>query len=139
MSQEIQVNQGELYVHFTKPTIGKVSFADLGFKKEDLILDGGFLRMVFDLEGIGEHEYYAVPTIEVEYTENMAETHWICDFNEETILDKTDHYGHSTIILMNRKKLASLEHHHMNKLVLHAEFPDPAHLVPEKCFINFFK
>ena len=139
MSQEIEINQGELYVHFTKPVVGKVSFTDLGFKKENLVIEGGFLRMVFDLEGIGEHEYYAVPTLEIEYIENMSETHWICEFNEETILDKTDHHGHSTIILMDRKKLADLEHHHMNKLILHAEFPETANLVPEKCFINFFK
>ena len=139
MSHEIEINPGELYIHFTSPTKGRINFADLGFTAENLLFESGFLRIVFDLEGIGKHEYFSVPTIELEYTENMAETHWQCDFNEETILDKSDHHGHATTILMNRAKLVDLEHHHKNKLVVHAEFPEVAHLIPENCYINLFK
>jgi hypothetical protein len=139
MSQTVQINQGEIYVKFTSPTPGKISFKDLGIEDNPFELKGGFLRMVFDFEGIGEHDYFKVPTIEVEYEEEMAETHWQCDFNEETILDKTDHHGHSTVVLLDRNKISSLEHHHENKLVLHAEFPETAHLKTDKCFINFFK
>jgi hypothetical protein len=139
MGQLIEINQGEIVVKFTSPTAGKLSFADLGIKSENLVFDGGFLRLVFDMEGIGEHSYFAMPTIEVSYKENMAETHWQCDFNEETILDKTDNHGNSTVILMNRKKIASLEHHHENKLVLHAEFPEGVHISAENSYINFFK
>jgi hypothetical protein len=95
--------------------------------------------MVFDFEGIGEHHYYKVPTIEIAYKEEVAETHWQCDFNEETILDKTDHHGHSTVVLLDRNKLSKLEHHHENKLILHAEFPATAHLDLDKSYINFFK
>lgn len=139
MGQLIEVNQGEVQVKFTSPTTGKVSFADLGITNESLVLEGGFLRLVFDLEGIGEHSYYAVPTIEVAYTESVAETHWQCDFNDETILDKTDHHGNSTILLMDRNKLAALEHHHENKLVVHAEFPEAVHIETTKSFIQLFK
>jgi hypothetical protein len=138
MSQTVEINQGEIIVNFKTPTAGKVSFADLGIKNEDLVFDGGLVRMVFDFEGIGEHHYFKMPTIEVTYQEEMAETHWQLDFNEETILDKTDHHGHSTIILFNRNKLSELEHHHENKLILHAEFPKAAHIIAEKSFINFF-
>ncbi|MGB0915750.1 MAG: hypothetical protein ACPGVI_06735, partial [Crocinitomicaceae bacterium] len=67
MSQKVEVNQGEVAVKFTSPTKGKISFADLGIKDEQLVLDGGFLRLLFDMEGIGEHDYFAVPTIEVSY------------------------------------------------------------------------
>ena len=88
MSEQITINEGEVVVKFNKPTAGKLSFADLGLKDDQLILDGGFLRLVFDLEGIGEHEYFAVPTLEVSYKQAQAETHWICEFNEVTILDK---------------------------------------------------
>ena len=97
------------------------------------------LRLVFDFEGIGEHDYYQVPTVEIAYKEEMAETHWQCDFNEETIIDKTDHHGHSTVILMNRNKLSSLEHHHKNALIVHGEFPEPVHVLAEGSYINFFK
>ena len=99
----------------------------------------GFLRMGFDMEGIGEHDYFAVPTIEVSYKENCAETHWQCEFNDETILDKFDNHGNSTVMLMDRKKISSLEHHHENKLIVHAEFPASVHLDAAKSYVNFFK
>jgi len=139
MGQLIEINQGEIIVKFTTPTKGKLSFEDLGIKTENLDFKGGFLRIVFDMEGIGEHHYFAMPTIEVSYKENMTETHWQCEFNGETILDKTDNHGNSTVILMNRKKLSELEHHHENVLILHAEFPEGVHIVAEKSYINFFK
>jgi hypothetical protein len=137
--KQTEINQGEILVKFEQPTSGKLSFKDLGITDETIELSGGFLRMVFDFEGIGEHDYFKVPTIEVSYQEEMAETHWQCDFNEETIVDKTDHHGHSTVILLNRNKIASLEHHHQNKLILHAEFPKTAHIITEHSFVNFFK
>jgi hypothetical protein len=139
MGQIIEVNQGEVKVKFNSPSTGKVSFADLGIKKEDLNLEGGFLRLVFDLEGIKELDYYAVPTLEVSYDENVGETHWQCEFNGETILDKKDHHGNSTVLLMDRKKLAGLEHHHENELIIHGEFPEPVHIDIENSFINLFK
>jgi hypothetical protein len=92
MGQLIEMNQGEIKVKFTSPTKGKITLKDLGISDEQLVLDGGFLRLIFDMEGIGEHDYFAVPTIEIAYQENCAETHWQCDFNKETILDKADHY-----------------------------------------------
>ncbi len=139
MGQLIEINQGEVLVKFTSPTKGKITFAELGISDDQLVLDGGFLRLKFDLEGIGEHDYFAVPTIEVAYKENCSETHWQCDFNGETIVDKTDHHGHSTVLLMNRKKLSELEHRHENKLVIHAEFPEPVHVIASESYINFFK
>jgi hypothetical protein len=139
MGQLIEINQGEIVVKFTSPTTGKVTFKDLGISDDQLVLDGGFLRLKFDMEGIGEHDYFAVPTVEVGYKENCAETHWQCDFNGETILDKTDHHGHSTVLLMSRKKLSELEHRHENELVIHAEFPEAVHLIASDSYINFFK
>jgi hypothetical protein len=139
MGQLIEINEGEVLVKFTSPTAGKVTFKELGISNDQLSLEGGFLRLVFDLEGIGEHNYYAVPTVEVAYAENVGETHWQCDFNEETILDKMDHHGHSTVLLLDRKKISSLEHHHENKLIVHAEFPEPVHLDADKSYINIFK
>lgn len=139
MTQQIQINQGEVIVKFNTPVSGKVSFASLGLKTEDLTTEGGFLRIVFDFEGIGEHSYFQVPTINIHYNKDVNETHWQCDFNDTMILDKTDHYGNSTVILLNREKLASLEHHHQNKLVMHAEFPENVTVIAEQSYINFFK
>lgn len=139
MGQLVEINQGEIIVKFLTPTKGKVSFSDLGLTNEQLILDGGFLRLKFDLEGIGEHDYFAVPTLEVSYMEDCAETHWQCEFNGETILDRTDHHGRSTVMLLNRNKLSELEHHHENQLIVHAEFPIAVHLIAKDSYINFFK
>ncbi len=139
MTPTIELNPGEVLIRFNAPVTGKTTFEELGLKDEDLFFEGGLLRIVFDLKGIGEHSYYAVPTIEVGYAEEMGETHWQCDFNEETILDKMDHHGRSTVILLNRKRLASLDHHHGNRLVLHAEFTQPAHVLADQSYINFFK
>ena len=139
MSQSIEINQGEIKVNFSSPTKGKLTFKDLGITDDQLVIEGGFMRLQFDMEGIGEHDFFAVPTIELSYRENCAETHWQCDFNEETILDKMDHHGHSTVLLLNRKKIASLEHHHKNVLTIHDEFPEPVHLIAEDSYVNFFK
>lgn len=139
MGQLIEVNQGEVIVKFTAPTKGKITFEELGITDDQLVLDGGFLRLLFDMEGISEHDYFAVPTVEIAYNEKVAETHWQCEFNGETILDKFDHHGNSTVLLLNRDKLSSLEHHHENKLIIHAEFPEKVHLSASGSYINFFK
>ncbi len=138
MGELVELNQGEIKIKFSGPTSGKLTFADLGLKDEDLVLEGGLLRMVFDLEGIGEHHYFKMPTVEVAYAEEVGETHWVCDFNEETILDKMDHHGHSTVLLMDRKKIESLEHRHENKLIVHAEFPQAVHLKAADSYITLF-
>lgn len=139
MEAQVEINQGEIKLKFSEPNAGKLTFADLGLNDKDLVLESGMLRLVFDFEGIGEHHYYQVPTIEIAYKENMAETHWQCDFNRTTILDKMDHHGHSTVLLLDRKKISELEHHHENKLIVHAEFPESAHLDAAKSYINLFK
>jgi hypothetical protein len=130
MPESIEINQGEIVLNLTPENQGKVSFSSLGFTDDQLSITGGFLRIVFDL---------SVPTIEITYDKDLPKTHWQCDFNGETILDKTDHFGHSTVILLNRKTLADLEHHHINKLLLHAEFPEATNLIAEKCFFHIYK
>ena len=135
----VELNQGEIKVNLNELSTGKLSFAELGIDNEGNNLDGGLLRLVFDLKGIAEHSYYQVPTIEVFYEENMSETHWVCEFNGKTILDKLDHHGHSTVLLLNRKVLSNLEQHHENVLIVHAEFPQSANLNIKKSYIHFFK
>ncbi|MGB2761715.1 MAG: hypothetical protein WBC58_17270 [Maribacter stanieri] len=136
---KVEINQGEIKVKFNEPTTGKVSFEELGISNEVAELESGLLRLVFDLEGIGEHDYYQVPTSEVFYEEKMSETHWVCEFNGKTILDKLDHHGHSTILLLNRNVLSELEQHHENVLIVHAEFPEPAKLNLKESSVHLFK
>lgn len=138
MKQKIELNPGEIKISFSTPIKGKTSFKDLGLKDEDLIFKNGLVRLVFDFESIEELRYYKVPIIGISYLENMAEIHWQCDFNRTTILDKTDHHGHSSVLLLNRKKLSALEHRHENKLIVHGEFPKPVHVLSESSFIHFF-
>lgn len=138
MSQTIEINQGEIKIKLSTPITGKISFKELGLKNEDLIFESGLVRFVFDFEGIKEHHYFKMPTLEISYQEEMAETNWQCDFNEKTILDKMDHHGHSTMILLNKNAISELEHHHENKLIIHGEFPEAVHIIAEKSFINFF-
>lgn len=135
----VELNQGEIKVKLNELSTGKLSFADLGVDNEANNLESGLLRLVFDFNEIGEHSYYQVPTIEVFYEENMSETHWVCEFNGKTILDKLDHHGHSTVLLLNRKILSNLEQHHENVLIVHAEFPQSANLNLKKSYVNFFK
>lgn len=135
----IEINQGEIKVRFKEATSGKITFKELGISDADLNFESGLVRMVFEMEDTnGNRSFCHMPTIEVSYKELMGETHWVCDFNEETILDKLDHQGHSTVMLMNRTKIEGLEHHHKNDLVMHAEFPGPVHIVAEDSYIKFF-
>ncbi|SFT65357.1 hypothetical protein SAMN05216474_1571 [Lishizhenia tianjinensis] len=137
--EEIDINPGEIKINFTTTTKEKVSLADLGLKKEDLQFDSGHVRMVFDFENIQDLEYFSVPTLEFSYEEEMGETHWQCEYNNTTIVDKHDHHGRSTVVLLNRKKMQDLEQRHENQLILHAEFPAAVQLDPSTSFVNFFK
>jgi len=139
MESIVHITPGEIKIKFNAPLAGKLSFAELGLTAENLHIDKGFMRLVIDIEGIGEHYYYQVPTIELSYKENLEKTHWQCDFNRTTILDKVDNHGNSTVILLDRKKIKNLEHHHENKLILHAEFPGEIHIDENESYIHLFK
>lgn len=139
MKQEIDVFEGEVKINFKEAVAGKVSLSDLGLTDEQVVLEGGFLRLVFNLNGIGKHQYFAVPTLEISYKESVAETHWQCEFNEQTIIDKTDNHGNTTVILLDRTKLSKLEHHHENELVVHGEFPASVSIDTKNSYIQLFK
>jgi len=136
---KVEVRQGEVKVIFNEPVEGKVTFSDLGIKEDDFVSEGGNLRVVFELgsnkDGLS---YYQVPTIEVSYKEDMSETGWQVEYNNETILDKADHGGSSTVMLLNRDKMEELEQHHENILIVHADFPSSVHVLTEDSYINFF-
>ena len=134
----IELTQGEIKINLTEYSKGKLTFKELGIEN-DYSLEGGHLRFVLDLSKKGEANYFQVPTLEFTYSDNVPETHWQVEFNGEIVLDKNDHFGHSTILLLNRKKLEDLQQHHENILVLHAELPKEVSLITEKCTLNFLK
>ena len=138
MSQTIELNQGEVKINFSSQTSGKATLAELGLKDENLAFENGLIRLVFNMDEIAEPNYFQVPTIEIAYHEEMGETHWQCDFNKNTILDKTDHHGHSTVLLLNRNILSELENRHKNALIIHGEFPQPVKVSAENSFIILF-
>ena len=139
MSQNIQVGEGEVKVAMSSESSGKVTFKELGIEKDQISVDGGFLRLVFDFGQFKEDGFYSVPTIEVAYDKNVAETHWQCDFNGETILDKMDNHGNSTVVLLNRNKMIEQLHHHNNTLVVHGEFPSSVNIDLENSYIHLAK
>ncbi|MEM6630767.1 MAG: hypothetical protein AAF694_13895 [Bacteroidota bacterium] len=139
MEQAIEINPGEVVLHFDKPLTGKITLEELGFTDKQLFFEEGRIRMVFDFNQLGPHQYYRMPTLEMSYKEEMGETHWQCEFNEETLIDKYDHHGHCTVILLNREKMQKLEHHHVNQLILHAEFPSSVHLISKNSYVHFFQ
>ncbi len=135
----VEINPGEIKLSFQEAETGKLSFKDLGMENEGLNLESGLLRLVINLENVGEHHYYSMPTIEIAYNKNVAEIHWQCDFNGETILDKIDHHGSKSIILLDRDKLRELEHHHENELIIHGEFPEPVELLAADSSLTLFR
>lgn len=138
-NQNVQAGEGEVKVTMSANTSGKRSFKEIGITEDQIKIDGGFLRLAFDFGQFHEENFYAVPTVEIAYDKNVAETHWQCDFNGEMILDKLDNHGNSTVILLNRNKMSEFLHHHNNLLVVHGEFPADVSIDLEKSFIHLVK
>lgn len=44
------INKGEICITFSRPLSGKISLQQLGVKNDDLTLENGLLRLVFDLD-----------------------------------------------------------------------------------------
>lgn len=139
MAPVAEINQGEIYVTLDKPMPGKVTLNQLGINEEDLLLKNGLLRLVIDMQGFREFPFYHVPTLEFSYAQETTETHWQCEFNGNTILDKLDHHGRSTVMLLARTVLKDFEKRHINKLIIHAEFPEPVQLLGNQSFVHLFR
>lgn len=138
MKDQLEINQGEIKLTFNESHKGKVYLSDLGLKASDMDLEAGLLRFVIDIKNLNQVHFAAVPTVEFSYTEEMGETHWQCDFNGTMIADKLDHHGHSTVVLLKRDGIEDLIQRHENTMVIHAEFPKPAVIDPEKSYIALF-
>ena len=133
------INPGEIKIHFDEPRGGKLSLGELGIFEQNLKVEGGNLRLVIELGQFPNHHFFRMPTIEVAYHEKVGETVWQVEYNGEVVLDKTDHSGNATLMLLNRKKLDSLTHHHINTLIIHGDFPEEVTLSSENTWFNILE
>lgn len=134
-----EINQGEIKIIFNSPIGGKFSFADLGLEKSDLEVAGGNFRLDIELKQFPDHHFYKMPTIELAYLEREGDTLWVVEFNDTNVLEKSDHGGKSTVMLLDRKKLEGLVHHHENRLVIHGDFSQKVHIDPNNSWIHLLE
>jgi hypothetical protein len=137
VSAEIQ--PGEIKISFSEPKAGKLSFADLGLTEKTFEAKGGMLRLSVELGQMGSHKLYRTPTVGLAYMSNEGPSDWHVEFNGVNVAEKSDHGGYSTIILLDRKKLESLLHHHVNTLIVHGELGDVAKLDFRMCFVHLLE
>lgn len=139
MNTKAEVNPGEIKLIINEAVNGtKLFLSDFGLTSKELNLPDGNLRLVIEMNNLAENHFNTVPTIHLAYSEELKETHWQCDFNDELVLDKKDHHGQSTILLLNKTKLTSLIQRHENALVIHGDLPDSAHLIAETSYLLLF-
>lgn len=132
-------NRGELRVTFEKSPEGRLSFSDMGMQEEAGDIDSGFIRLAFHMGQIEKDDLYKMPKIEIAYKESIHESHWIAEFNGEVILENTDHSGRKTVLLLNKKKMEDLIHHHQNRLIIHAEFSEEIDIDMDESNVVLFK
>lgn len=133
----ITLSQGEIKLDINVTQKGKLTFSELGLKPEQLFIEGGNLRLVLNIEQSKNIQFTSHPTIELKYAEKMEETHWSVEFNGATVLDKYDHSGNATLLLLKRDALSDI-HHHENQLIVHAQLTSGAHINIEESFITLF-
>lgn len=135
----VEINQGELKLVFDQAKGGKLSLADFGVREQKLHIDGGNLRIVIELGQFPNHHFFKVPTIEIAYHEKLGETYWQVEYNGEMVVEKTDKSGNATLMLLNRKKLDELTHHHNNTLIIRGDLPAEVTLSSEDTWFNILE
>lgn len=138
MSNTIDRVAGEIKVELHDGLLGKIKFSDFEGEFSGFYSKGGHLRIVFNLEKHDVENFYQVPTIQIGYDKAVKNSHWIVEYNGETVLDKIDHHGVSSTLLLNRNKLKELNHRHENQLVLHCEFTEEVNLVADESYVHLF-
>jgi hypothetical protein len=139
MQNQVELNPGEVKLIVNEATQGKkVYLKDLGLNTPELDLVDGNLRLVIQLNNLDENHFGGVPTIHLAYTTEMGETHWQVEFNGVVVLDKKDHHGHSTVLLLNKSKLNELAQRHENNLIVHGDLPSATHLNAESSYLQLF-
>jgi hypothetical protein len=139
MQNQVELNPGEVKLILNEAVQGKkVYLKELGLNTSELSLNDGNLRLVIELNNLDENHFGGVPTIHLSYTTEMGETHWQVEFNGAVVLDKKDHHGHSTVMLLNKAKLNELAQRHENTLIVHGDMPLATQLDAETSYLQLF-
>ena len=85
--------------------MGRFSLADLGLKGDDLLVKGGNLRIVIELGQLQGIHFYKMPLFEFSYLSNIHESEWVVEYNGQNVLEKKDHSGRSTVLLLKRQPI----------------------------------
>ncbi|WP_233897034.1 hypothetical protein [Tenacibaculum piscium] len=125
---KLNITDGELKIVMDTPAFNKFSLKDAGLKEDSYTVEGGNLRLNIALGYIQDYNFYKMPVIELEYENNIHESEWIVEFNGENILEKKDHSGTKTILLLNRNKMNKLVHRHENNLIIHGDFSEKVNI-----------
>lgn len=120
----LNTTDGELKIIMQEASFDKFSLQDAGLKEDSYEVKGGNLRLKIEMGYIQEYNFYKMPIIQLDYENNIHESEWVVEFNGENILEKKDHSGHATVLLLSRKKMLELEHRHENNLVIHGDFSE---------------
>ncbi|APG64893.1 hypothetical protein LPB136_05760 [Tenacibaculum todarodis] len=119
----LNLAEGQLKITMKKAVANQFTLEDAGLE-EAYTVEGGNLRVKVELGYIKDVNFYKMPKIEFDYTENIHESNWIVEFNGENILETKDHSGKATILLLNRKKMKELVNRHENNLLIHGNFSE---------------
>lgn len=126
---DLQLTEGQIKITMgNKPAFDKFSLAEAGLKESFYEVQGGNLRLKIELGYIQDYHFYRMPVIQFEYENNIQESEWIVEFNGKNILEKKDHSGYSTVLLLNRNKMDELRNRHENNLIIHGDFSDVVHI-----------
>lgn len=114
----------QVKIEMEKPVVGRFSLKDAGLNEDFYKVEGGNLRIKVEMGYIQDFHLYKMPIIELDYTQKIHESEWVVEFNGENILEKKDHSGQSTVLLLKRSKMNDLLHRHENTLLIHADFSE---------------
>lgn len=129
----LSLHGGQIRVDMEKPFFDKFSLEDVGVK-DTYEVEGGNLRIKIRMGYIQDYRLYKMPLIELNYTENIGTSEWIVEFNGVNILEKKDHSGQTTVLLLNRKKMEELVQRRENELIIHGDFSEVVSITNDSFF-----
>ncbi|WP_196885545.1 hypothetical protein [Aureivirga sp. CE67] len=135
----LDIEVGEITIFFEEKPKGIIHFDELGFEEEHLLMLEGFSRIIFDFKNLHEHELYNMPTLEFVFDKNQISSHWICEFNDNKILESEHKHSSKVTLLLHRKDFEKHIHHHENQLKIHVEFSGEINWNLKESFVHFFK
>lgn len=127
----LNLSEGQVKIVMDKPIFNKFTLKDAGLVEDTYKVEGGNLRLKIEMGYIQDVHFYKMPLIEFHYTEKIHESEWVVEFNGTNILEKKDHSGQATVLLLNRKKMSELVHRHQNNLVIHGDFSEVVYIKGE--------